>query len=218
MHSCIYEGRVRHRRFGPIDRQFSYPLFLLYVDLADSNGINTSGSGIGHRIEVWLNNASQSKDVTDFYSSKLDNFREGSVQYQLNDLPSGRNTLRVRAWDSFNNSAVAETYFQVASSDQLSIMDVLNYPNPFADGTSFTFRQNLSDPLDIKIKIYTIAGRAIQTLQAVSSGEPYVRVPWDGRDRDGDILANGVYLYKLVVKTMDGRFSSQALGKMSVLR
>ena len=27
MHSCIYEGRVRHRRFGPIDRQFSYPLF-----------------------------------------------------------------------------------------------------------------------------------------------------------------------------------------------
>lgn len=35
MHSCIYEGRVRHRRFGPIDRQFSYSLFMVYVDLAE---------------------------------------------------------------------------------------------------------------------------------------------------------------------------------------
>jgi DUF1365 family protein len=35
MHSCIYEGRVRHRRFGPIERQFSYSLFMVYVDLAE---------------------------------------------------------------------------------------------------------------------------------------------------------------------------------------
>jgi DUF1365 family protein len=35
VHSCIYEGRVRHRRFGPIARQFSYPLFLIYIDLAE---------------------------------------------------------------------------------------------------------------------------------------------------------------------------------------
>lgn len=35
MHSCIYEGRVWHRRFGPIDRQFSYRLFMVYVDLEE---------------------------------------------------------------------------------------------------------------------------------------------------------------------------------------
>lgn len=35
MHSCIYEGQVRHRRLGPITRQFQYPLFLMYVDLAE---------------------------------------------------------------------------------------------------------------------------------------------------------------------------------------
>ena len=209
----IYLGS---RGFRPGDVVTEQPV--LYVDLADSNGINTSGSGIGHRIEAWLNNASQSKDVTDFYSSKLDNFREGTVQYQLTDLPSGQNTIRIRAWDSYNNSAVAETFFRVASSQQLSIMDVLNYPNPFADGTSFTFRQNQSDPLDVEVKIYTLAGRAIKTIQAVTSGESFVRIPWDGRDRDGDILANGVYFYKLIVKTVDGRFSSEALGKLSVLR
>ena len=45
-----------------------------------------------------------------------------------------------------------------------------------------------------------------------------VRVPWDGRDRDGDLLANGVYLYKLMVRTSDGRFTSEALGKLTVLK
>jgi DUF1365 family protein len=35
VHSCIYEGRVRHHRFGPLARQFCYRLFLVYVDLAE---------------------------------------------------------------------------------------------------------------------------------------------------------------------------------------
>ncbi len=33
MKSCIYEGQVRHRRFTPRSHQFSYRLFLLYLDL-----------------------------------------------------------------------------------------------------------------------------------------------------------------------------------------
>ena len=42
-----------------------------------------------------------------------------------------------------------------------------------------------------------------------------MRIPWDGRDRDGDVIANGVYLYKLIVRTVDGRFSNEALNKIS---
>ncbi len=86
-------------------------------------------------------------------------------------------------------------------------------PNPFADATVFTFRQNQTVPLDVEVKIYTLAGRLIQSLEQTSAGEPFVRIPWDGRDRDGDVLANGVYLYKLIVRTADGRFTSEALGK-----
>jgi hypothetical protein len=188
----------------------------LYVDLADSNGINTSVSGIGHRIEAWLNNATQSRDLTEFYTSKLDSYREGTVQYPLGDVPQGKNSLRVRAWDSFNNSATAETVFEMASSDRLSVSDVFNYPNPFAgEGTSFTFRQNQSTPLNVTVKVFTLAGRLIRTLDLLTPGDSFVRVPWDGRDRDGDAIANGVYLYKLTVRTADGRFTSETLGKLS---
>ena len=33
MHSCIYQGQVRHRRFSPTAHAFSYALFLMYLDL-----------------------------------------------------------------------------------------------------------------------------------------------------------------------------------------
>jgi DUF1365 family protein len=33
MHSCIYEGTVRHRRFRPVSNEFRYRLFLMFLDL-----------------------------------------------------------------------------------------------------------------------------------------------------------------------------------------
>lgn len=35
MHSALYIGRLRHRRFAPRPHQFSYRLFMMYVDLAE---------------------------------------------------------------------------------------------------------------------------------------------------------------------------------------
>lgn len=39
MQSCLYEGRVRHRRYEPVPHAFEYPLFLLYLDLAELNDV-----------------------------------------------------------------------------------------------------------------------------------------------------------------------------------
>ncbi|MFP3868853.1 MAG: DUF1365 domain-containing protein [Desulfobacteraceae bacterium] len=33
--SCIYEGYVSHRRFAPVQNQFRYRVFLMYLDLAE---------------------------------------------------------------------------------------------------------------------------------------------------------------------------------------
>jgi hypothetical protein len=35
MESCLYVGRVRHRRFQPLRHEFDFPLFLVYLDLAE---------------------------------------------------------------------------------------------------------------------------------------------------------------------------------------
>ena len=34
MHSCLYEGRLRHRRFSPTQNAFDYRLFMVYGDLS----------------------------------------------------------------------------------------------------------------------------------------------------------------------------------------
>ena len=39
MHSALYTGRLRHRRFAPRAHQFSYRLFMVYVDLAELDEI-----------------------------------------------------------------------------------------------------------------------------------------------------------------------------------
>jgi uncharacterized protein len=35
VHSCIYEGKVRHRRFSPVQNEFRYRLFLMFLDFQE---------------------------------------------------------------------------------------------------------------------------------------------------------------------------------------
>ncbi len=39
MHSCLYEGRVRHRRSRPVEHAFGFPLLMLYLDLSELPGL-----------------------------------------------------------------------------------------------------------------------------------------------------------------------------------
>ncbi len=204
------------RSFRSGDLVSAAPTFL--ADLADSNGINTSGAGVGHRLEAWLDGASESIDLTNYYRSKKDTYREGTVEYRLPAQTEGTHRLRLRAWDTYNNSSVGETVFDVGTSMGLRLSNVFNYPNPTAGSTLFTFEHNQAGLIDADIRIYTVAGRLIQTLRVAGVSEERVQVPWDGRDREGDTLGNGVYLYKVTARTHDGRFTSEVLGKLSVLR
>jgi DUF1365 family protein len=37
--SCVYEGRVRHRRHRPVEHTFGYPMFMMYLDLDELPGV-----------------------------------------------------------------------------------------------------------------------------------------------------------------------------------
>ena len=53
-------------------------------------------------------------------------------------------------------------------------------------------------------------------LEESTAQQGYNEVFWDGKDKNGDSLANSVYFYKIIVKTEEGRFSK--IGKMAVMR
>ena len=66
------------------------------------------------------------------------------------------------------------------------------------------------------LKIYTIAGRLIETLEGYTTVAGYNEIAWNGTDRDGNTLANGVYLYKIILK-LDGK-TKEKIEKMVVLK
>jgi len=192
----------------------------LIVKLKDDTGLNTTGTGIGHKLEGILNKDENNPiDFTNYFTGDIDSCgRSGKINYKFDALTPGTNTLSVKAWDVFNNSNEASVDFTVVSGDDMEIRDVYNYPNPFRQNTTFTFQQNFAVPLDVKIKVYTVAGRLIKEIEKKNIIEKFVKIDWDGRDADGNQLANGAYLYKLNVKTSDGAYNKNLTGKLAVIR
>ena len=45
----------------------------------------------------------------------------------------------------------------------------------------------------------------------------FVSIPWDGRDNDGDAIANGTYIYRITIKTQSGDYTNTTTGKIAVL-
>ena len=120
------------------------PNSLLIVKLSDETGINTTGTGVGHKLEGILNEKfNEPIDFTNFFTGDMDaGGRTGSIKYKFNNLETGNYQMQIKAWDVFNNPSSELIYFTVVSGNDLFISDVYNYPNPFTNNTTFTFQKN----------------------------------------------------------------------------
>ena len=182
---------------------------VLLVKLADSSGINTAGTGIGHDIIATLDNDNNRFFLlNDFYQSDLDSYQRGIVRFQLPELEPGHHSLRIKAWDVLNNSNEVVLEFTVVQDEELVIDHVLNYPNPFTTKTSFWFEHNKpGQNLQVRLQIFTVTGRIIKMIQQTinSDGTRSSELEWNGRDEYGDKVGRGTYLYKLSVTAPGGQ-------------
>jgi hypothetical protein len=141
---------------------------------------------------------------------------------------SGRDTthtLRVEAEDPRGNalSDPYQVHFRV--QQEQVVRDLYPYPNPMNTHTTFAFRVEggTQRPEDFRLRIYTLSGRlirAFRTADVNGGGGPRVgwnTLRWDGRDADGDRVATGVYLYRVVVRGENGTFMGD-VEKVAVIR
>ncbi len=219
----------------------------MVVDIADTvSGVNIAGE-IGHRMTLTLDPEEETClseknrfqgvsniDLTDLFKFNEGDHLRGTVEIPLQfpeEVEIGgrtvrcavfgeeqRHTLQVKAWDNSNNSSTTAVEVVVVQQDGLVVERVLNYPNPFRETTTFTFF--LTQDADVEIKIYTVSGQLIQTVEYMSAARGFNMVEWDGRDAQGDVPANGVYLYKLIAKGQgsDGPIQKETIRRLAIVR
>ena len=133
--------------------------------------------------------------------------RDFSVEFTPDRLEDGMYTFRVEADDASGNPSGTEPYlvnFEVVNES--SITNFYPYPNPFSTNTRFVFTLTGSEiPDQVKIQIMTVSGKIVREitqdeLGPMRIGNNISDFSWDGKDEFGDQLANGVYLYKVIVR------------------
>jgi hypothetical protein len=100
-----------------------------------------------------------------------------------------------------NPVAKYKTDFEVIN--KATITNVLNYPNPFSTSTAFLFTITGSQlPSQFKIQILSVTGKVVREitkdeLGPLRIGRNITEYKWDGRDQYGQLLGNGVYMYRV---------------------
>jgi hypothetical protein len=178
---------------------------LLIVDLSDNTAINATGAGIGHNIEAWFNSDRIPVDLTAEYQADLSDARRGTAQKRIFNLKTGTNSVRVRAWDIWNNYSETETYFRLADNDSNLITEGLFvYPNPTNQFANIGFIHNQSLPTEAEIRIFDMNGRLMkkETLEKQELHTWTYR--WDCTDMQRTPVPMGVYLCVMHVKQQNG--------------
>lgn len=185
---------------------------LLIAAISDSNGINITNSP-GHGILLILDQTASINNVTNYFSYNPDSHTEGTLRYRLSGLNTGEHLLQLIAFDNFNRPSVASVNFSVGKSKSFTVEDFLPYPNPMKKSGWFTFK--VSEPADVKISIYTIKGKKIKTI-TVTAAKGFNQIPWDGKDADGDYLANNTYFIKITAKALSGNGKAEKTEKLVI--
>jgi hypothetical protein len=194
----------------------------LIASLFDMSGINTSITAVDHDIVGILDNDNANPIIlNDFYQTELNDFTKGKVTYRLRDLEVGPHTLKIKAWDTYNNSSETTLNFVVVSDAILNLENVLNYPNPFVNYTEFWFNHNKpNEPLEVQVQIFTVSGKLVKTINrnVQTAGTLSREITWNGLDDFGHKIGKGVYVYKLKVIATASNLVSEKYEKLVILQ
>ncbi len=193
----------------------------LILKLSDISGINTSITAVDHDIVAILDdNQAEPIILNDFYETELNDFTKGEVNFKFRDLDVGLHTLKIKAWDTYNNSSEITLSFEVISDTKLSLENVLNYPNPFTNYTEFWFNHNKpNEPLEVQVQVFTVSGKLVKTInQTVQTNGGLSRsITWNGLDDFGNKIGKGVYVYKIKVTSSVSNLTSEKYEKLVIL-
>ena len=183
------------------------------AELSDEDGINATGSGIGHDLQLIIDgDMAKTYSLNDYFQYDFGSYTRGTVGYSIPQLSYGEHKLLFRAWDILNNSSTAELTFNVAQGLEPTFYDVECTHNPATTNTSFRILHDRTGcSMDVVLDVFDISGRHLWTYaeSGVSTDNTYT-IDWDLTVDGGRRLQTGVYLYRLRISSDGSSYASKA--------
>jgi flagellar hook assembly protein FlgD len=154
-------------------------------------------------VSVDVRESAKPSEMRVYPADEKNDFR---FEYKPERLANGRYTLEVRGRDVTGKASGVSPYrisFEVENESKIT--NFYPYPNPFSSKTQFIFTLTGGViPDKFKIQIMTVTGKVVKEIMReeigpIRIGNNKTEYAWDGTDTYGDKLANGVYLYRVVM-------------------
>lgn len=180
-----------------------------FVSLTDKYGINISGSGIGHDIEIIIDKMpAKTYNLNNFYKINAED-NSGYIGYNIPELEDGNHTLTFRAWNILNNSTIHTLNFNVKREIPLEDYSLTATTNPVKTGNVTSFLLTHNEPetqMEIMISIYDLSGRQVWGYTKSGSSELLSadEILCDLKYTNGNFFQPGIYIYNATIKTENG--------------
>jgi len=123
---------------------------------------------------------------------------------ELPELAEGDVTLDVEIRQHDGEFLVLASQTNRVGVVPLRIAEAYWIPNPFEDRSHLVYR--LTGPASrARLRVFTSSGREILKDESLPVDKGLRHFLWDGRDADGDQVANGLYFYELTIWDETGR-------------
>ncbi len=194
------------------------PGTILIATLSDTSGIAILGTTPGNSLLLEFDDTGFMTDVTGSFAYDANSYTQGRLSIPLpGDLKLGPHMVALHASDALGNVGSDTLSFEVAPAGVPGIDKITLFPNPTAGPCRLLFE--LSDPMEIQWEIYSLSGRRIRTMQEQFAQAGPRILAWDGRDNQGDEIANGTYLF--VLRGLGGGGQGRGIsktGKLVIMR
>ena len=183
-----------------------------YAEVRDDAGINLSGSGIGHGLELKIdNNPDWTYSLNSYY--KADDFTGGTVGFSIPELPAGEHYLTFRVWNIYNIPAIDTLHFKVIEGYRPTILELMARENPARTNTFFILNHNLPETiLTVEIGVYDLTGRTVW-IHSEKGSSGFLKdypIEWNLANNVGNRVPPGIYIYRATVATANSKEATRA--------
>lgn len=178
----------------------------LFMTLHDDDGINTTGNGLGHDIEIIIDNDEQKTySLNSYFKPTTGGYADGTIGFSIPELEEGPHSMLIRAFDVLNNMGSITVNFNVVRGLKPEIA-WLYVKGPVRDNANIhVYTDRKGSIIDVNLWVYDMHGKLHYTQK--QSGEEniddYYEFDWNITNSLG-VVPPGIYIVRVGVSTADG--------------